>query len=74
MAAADSAVPGIMEQYHSVVPLEAESALGRPSGVLGMPCLVCKGIGRADGQAVCLRYFPSPQVLHAARLAEVCPV
>ena len=62
LSTSHSAVPGIMEQYHSVVPLEADSALSRPSGAFGIPSLVCKAVSRADGQAVCLRYFPSLQV------------
>ena len=57
-----------MEQYHSIVPLEADSALARPSGAFGVPSLVCKAISRADGQPVCLRYFPSLQV----RLWPLC--
>ena len=66
------AVPGVMEQFHSVVPLEADTALARPSPVLGVPSLVCKAIGRADGQAVCLRYFPPLQARLTA-LASACP-
>lgn len=56
-------VPAMMEQYHSIVPLEAESALSRPSAVFGVPSLACKAISRSDGQAVCLRYFSPMQVL-----------
>ena len=60
------AVPGIMEQYHSIVPLEAETALSRPSAIFGVPSLACKAVSRADGQAVCLRYFSPMQVTNSA--------
>lgn len=61
-AEGDYGLPEVLQQFHSLYPLEDLAAAEAPSQVFGVATQVIKGVASLDGQAVALRRIDGRQV------------
>ncbi|KAK9830883.1 hypothetical protein WJX81_001688 [Elliptochloris bilobata] len=67
-AEGDYGLPEVLQQYHSLYPLEDLAAAEAPSQVFGVSTQVIKGVSSLDGQAVALRRIDGRQMPMSADL------
>ena len=61
-AEGDYGLPEVLQQFHSLYPLEDLAAAEAPSPVFGVATQVIKGVASLDGQAAALRRVDGRQV------------